>query len=306
MNPARLKAYSFLFITSIIWAVASPVIKFTLSGLSPLLFLFYRFGISAILGLFVLMFFRLKLPQTLKEAAFLLVYAFLTSTVALGLLFLGMDKTTVLDSTLITIILPLMVTVAGVVFLHEHVTKREKLGMAIAVTGMGVTLIEPFLALDGGVQKFSGNLLIFAYLVFATITSVMVKKLLRAGYQPAALANFSFIIGFLSLIPLVLLTYSTTEIVDSLRTLELKYQLGVFYMAVLSGTLAYTFSNKGQKTIEIGEAAVFSYLYPLLSVPIAVVWLKEKITPLFILGSIIIALGVAIAEIKKKSYNTLS
>src|SRR3989344_8440085 len=128
MNPSRLKAYFFLFITAVFWAIASPVIKFTLGGISPLLFLTYRFSISAILGLFFLAFMKPKLPKSFSEAALLLTYALFTSTFALGFLFLGMEKTTVLSATLITIVSPLMVSTAGVLFLHEHVTTREKFG----------------------------------------------------------------------------------------------------------------------------------------------------------------------------------
>lgn len=74
-------------------------------------------------------------------------------------------------------------------------------------------------------------------------------------------------------------------------------------MAIISGSLAYFLSNKAQKTIEIGEQSLFAYLYPVLSLPIAVLWLGEKITPTFIVGAIIITIGVAIAEIKRSRYN---
>ena len=74
-------------------------------------------------------------------------------------------------------------------------------------------------------------------------------------------------------------------------------------MALLSGSLAYYLSNKAQKSIEIGEASIFAYLYPIFSTPLAVIWLGEKITPMFTMGAVIIAIGVAIAEIKKRRYN---
>ena len=74
-------------------------------------------------------------------------------------------------------------------------------------------------------------------------------------------------------------------------------------MALLSGSLAYTLSHAGQKTIEIGEAAVFSYLYPLFAAPLAVLWLGEKITPSFIFGGLVITVGVVIAEYKKRKKN---
>ena len=61
-----------------------------------------------------------------------------------------------------------------------------------------------------------------------------------------------------------------------------------------------------QKSIEIGEASLFAYLYPLFSTPLAVVWLGEKITPMFIVGAVVITIGVVIAEIKKRRYNSIS
>jgi drug/metabolite transporter (DMT)-like permease len=70
-------------------------------------------------------------------------------------------------------------------------------------------------------------------------------------------------------------------------------------MAFLSGSLAYYLSTKAQKTIEIGDAAIFSHLYPLFSTPLAVLWLGERITPIFIIGGVIIAIGVFLAEYKK-------
>ena len=77
-------------------------------------------------------------------------------------------------------------------------------------------------------------------------------------------------------------------------------------MAIISGNLAFYLSNKAQKSIEIGEQSLFSYLYPLFSLPLAVLWLGEKVTPIYIFGGIIIIIGVAIAEVKKKRYNRIS
>jgi DME family drug/metabolite transporter len=70
-------------------------------------------------------------------------------------------------------------------------------------------------------------------------------------------------------------------------------------MALISGALGYFLFSLGQKSIEASEATVFSYIKPIFAVPLAVIWLGEKITVPFIIGSIIITLGVAVAEIKK-------
>ncbi len=131
----------------------------------------------------------------------------------------------------------------------------------------------------------------------------MAKKLLQKGVNPLTMTNFSFMVGFITLLPFTLFLNQESLILN-LASTPFPYHLGVIFMALISGNLAYFLANKAQKTIEIGEQALFSYLYPIFSFPLAVLWLKEKITPIFIVGAIIIAIGVFIAEIKKKRYTS--
>ena len=78
--------------------------------------------------------------------------------------------------------------------------------------------------------------------------------------------------------------------------------LGIIYMAVVSGNIAYILNNMGQKTIELSEAAPFAYLYPIFSAILAVILLGDKLTTTIIVGSIITLTGVVIAETKKRRY----
>jgi len=295
MNPHRLKAYLLLLIVTIIWGVAEPIIKHTLGGFPPLLFLTYRFGLSTLAAVIFFAFLGFHFPKERKTQLELLLYGFLNSTVSLGLLFFGLNKTTVLDATLITLINPLLIAFAGVYFLKEHVTSREKTGMAIALVGTLLTVAEPFLQNGHTLTRFSGNILIFIYLFTTAWGAVLAKKLLRAEVSPLTMTNFSFVIGFLTLVPFAALKYQISTILD----VPLPYHLGVIFMALISGSLAYFLANKAQKTIEIGEAAVFSYLYPIFAAPLAVIWLGEVITPIYLLGAVISTLGVVIAETKK-------
>lgn len=301
MNPSRTRAYLMLLLVSIIWGIASPVIKYTLEGFPPLLFLTYRFGISTIIAFISFAIFGLHFPTDKKTFWIMILCCFLTSTVSLGLLFFGLNDTTVLDSSLISLASPLIISMAGVTFLNEKVTKREKIGMGIAVIGTLLTVIEPMIQNGHEYLRLSGNLLILGYVIATVVVAVITKKLLKDGVNPLTLTNFSFIVGFLTLLPFALFTSQ-----KSLLSVNFNYHIGVFYMALISGSLAYFLSNKAQKTIEIGEQSLFAYLYPVLSLPIAVLWLGEKITPTFIIGAIIITIGVAIAEIKKKRYNSSS
>src|SRR3990167_7851712 len=143
MNPYRLQAYILLLIVTVIWGVAGGVIKFTLVYFDPLVFLAYRFAISSVASLLTALLIGFKLPKDKSIILLALFYGFLTTTVALGLLFFGFDETTAIDATLISATGPIFISAGGLIFLKEHVTFREKVGMGIAFFGTAITILEP-------------------------------------------------------------------------------------------------------------------------------------------------------------------
>jgi len=296
MARSRTIAYLALLATAVIWGAAGPVIKFTLGGIDALLFLTYRFALSALVALATIPWGGLKLPKNNKIRALTILYGFITSTVALGLLFLGLEKTTVLDMTLLAIAGPLLIVAAGAVFFHEHVPPRERIGIAIALTGMGLTVLEPVLKNGSALGQLQGNVLILLSLLAGTASAVLVKDLAKAGVSALVLTNVSFLVGFFTILPLPVLGGGLPGLVTTVQNLELPYHLGVIFMALFSGNLAYSLWARAHRSIEVGEAAIFSYLYPLFAAPLAVFWLGEKITGSFVLGAVIITIGVFTAE----------
>lgn len=298
----RLTAYLLLLVVAVIWGAALPIIKFTLNGFSPLIFLTYRFGISAIISLVLILLFGLHIPRK-KQVFFLtLGYGFLTSTITLGLLFLGVEKTTTVDTTLIAATGPILATVAGVIFLNEHVARREKLGIALAFAGVVVTLLEPILKNGDGITGLGGNMLVFASVLTGVASAVTAKIILREQVSPATAVNISFIVGFLTLLPAALILYPPQVIMEQIRSASLPYHMGLWYMAIFSGNIAYFLWHKAQKTIEVGEAGLFTYLQPIFAIPLAVLWLKETVSLPFVMGGLIITAGVFIAEYKRSIF----
>lgn len=296
----RFRAYILIFLVTVIWGIASPVIKYTLGGFDPLTFLVYRFGISTVISVIIFFTIGFKMPKDIGTNLLLILYGLLASSISLSLLFFGLRNTTVLDSSLITLSDPLLISIAGVYFLGERISKREKIGISIAVIGTLLTIIEPLLQSDS-ILKLSGNIMIIAYAIVVAGTAVIAKVLLRRGVDASTMTGVSFILGFISLLPFWIPAANI-----SLFTVNQSYHLGVLFMAVISGSFAFYLSNKAQKSIEIGEQAIFGYMYPIFSAPLAIYWLGEKITSTFIIGAIIIVAGVFIAEVKKKRYNSTS
>ena len=301
MTRYRLKAYFYLIAVAGIWGAAGPIIKFTLGGIDPLPFLAYRFTIAAI---FSALFFLVKVTRGKKfkklraNFSLALIYGVLAVPFALGTLFAGLDKSTVLDMTLIGIVGPLVVTAGSVFFFRESITKREKKGIAIVLLGVILNSFFP-LFFSPQSSKLTGNLLLLLFLLGDSASILIAKRAVQKKIKSANLTNLAFIIGALIVVPLAIIIYGS-DLVKIISALPLKYHLGVWYMALLSGNLAYFLYVRGQRTIEVSEAILFNYLQPIFQIPLAIFWLGESVTSSFIIGALIIALGLVVAEYKGK------
>lgn len=293
---ARTKSYLILLFVSAIWGIAGPVIKFTVGQIPPFVFLTYRFLISGVIGLIGLAITPLHWPTKPHAKLYILVYCFLTTTISLGLLFVGYQYTSALTGSILTALSPIMTAAIGVALLHEHVTRREKLGMSIALAGTLLITFEP----SPLGNSLLGNFLIILSLVLGLALSVMAKEISRnyPKVSPLGLTHLSFVVGFITILPFTLTQHSPFTILHSLLTAPPSAHLGVWYMALFSGTLAYWLWEKAQRTIEIGETAVFSYLVPFFTVPLSYFWLHESISTIFIISCLVTAAGIVIAETK--------
>jgi len=303
MTTRRLRAYIYLLLVAGIWGAAGPIIKFTLQAIDPLPFLAYRFTIAAV---FSTIFFLVKIQKGKKfnkiraNLPLSLLYGFLAVPFALGILFVGLDKSTILDFTLISVIGPLIVTAGGAFFYHDHITHKERVGISIVLIGVILSTFFPFLYNQSDL-KLTGNFLLLLYLFADGGSILLAKYLVQKKIKSANLTNLAFIVGVLIIVPLAILSYGGNNLVNSIVNLPFIYHLGVWYMALVSGSLAYFLYVRAAKSIEVSEAVLFNYLQPLFSVPLAVFWLKESLTITFVISVAIIAFGLVIAEHKKKN-----
>ncbi len=297
----RSHAFVLLLITSIIWGVAVPVIKATGVSFPPALFLTYRFLISTIVGAVYFYFNPLQISMIRKKWPEVLKHSLFTVGLGLGFLFLGLNYTDSVTGAILAATGPMFAVVAGAWFLREKITQNEIVGIGIAIFGSGIiTVPTGQLSISLELLSLMGAFFIIVSRFFDAIGAVYVKKSLTAGLQPEAIAHTSFIVGFIifSLVSLFILPVASS--VNQIVSAPLSAHLGVLYMALISGTFAYSLQAKALSTLHIGEASIFAYITPLWATPVAVIWLKEGISVKFIVGATIIAIGVAIAEYHKR------
>jgi len=284
MSSSRKSAYAALLITALIWGIAPPVIKYTLGFISPIGFLFYRFLLVSLILIIPLGLRIKKIKPAKKQWPQYLALGFLGTPLTLSLLFTGMAKATAIAGAVIWVIAPMLVILGGAFWLKDHITTKEKIGIAVVLTGTLITICQPLFSAQARLhQQILGNLLIFLGTIAWASFTLLAKK---ANLDNFILLSSSFLVGTIILLPLFL----------SQSNLPPQALPGIIYMAIFGSVIAYGTYLYGHRQIEVSEAALFTYLQPLFGVPLAAVWLKEPIVLPFLVGAALIAAGALIAE----------
>jgi drug/metabolite transporter (DMT)-like permease len=304
MPKSRTLAYLALLGSVAIWGAALPIVKPALSHATPLQFLFLRLIIASVIMLpFLIHTIRKKsIPLSLVPKIILIEVIGFAS---LYLTYLGLDRTSALQASLIMNTSPIFITLAGIIFLHETEEPREWLGLILAVIGTFTIFLTPLFSGSGlGFDRASliGSALILGTVLIHTTTMLAVKK----SYEGvdkfgilaiSALAN----LAFFSIFILSTNNLPTWEIATQKDVLR-----AIFYMGILGTPIASGLRIFGVLKIEVSEATLFTYLQPLIYIPLTVLWLHESINLTQILGLITIIIGVSLAEYRPDKTGLLS
>lgn len=284
----RQKAILALIVCNIIWGAASPIFKLALQNIPPFSFAFFRFALATVI---LLPFVHKDLHHFINAVTNwkqIVGYALTGVTINILFFFSALKLTTSITAPIIGSAGPIAIIIFGAIFLHEKTTIKKIIGSIVSLFGVFVLIIEPILdkGLDGSIL---GNL----FLMIATLGAVgqtLYGRNLAHKYPPLPLTFWAFFIGTLTFIPFALPELRSFPILDW------RGLLGIGFGAIFSSAIAYSLFNWGLSKIEASEAGLFFYIDPIIALLIAYPLLGEKPTPLFILGSVFVFLGIAVAE----------
>lgn len=309
--PTRKKSLLYILLANALWGVAPSFIKLGLETMPPLTFLFLRFIISTVV---ILPFFIIELkkhPIKLVDIPTPFFIGIVCYTVSLSLVFLGVQKTTALDSSLIGSIEPIVVCLLGAVLLGEVLSKNRLTGIIISLLGTLLIILEPFFSqiigrgvpVDGTSQRIFGNLLIALYLISNGIYVIATRKYFKkkGSVTPFIKVGIGFIAATITLFPLAMLELGASFGLPTRLNAQSAFGgpstiVALLYMALLSGLVAYLLCEKALQKMEATDAVLFTYLQPLFAVPVSYLLLGEKPTMVFLLGAVVIVVGIYIAE----------
>lgn len=298
----------------LIWAAAGPIIKLALEDIPVFALLLFRFTLVCVITLPYLIL-ELKKDPIYKQDIPGMIIMGLSGQTVIAIAFIAFKYTTALDAALISIIGTILTFVAGRYFFNEKITTKESIGIGIATLGTLYVVIEPAFSQEVGIdvgQRIFGNILMVIYQLGWPIYVVLGKYLtgnkskevnkvfkfmklkpLSKEYHPNTITAVSFFVGLATFIPMAIIEAFTTT---SYPVFSFSAVSSIIFLAVFSSIAAYGLHQWGLKYVEAQETALYSYLSPIFTIPFAYLLLAEIPSKTLIAGSLIIAVGVTIAE----------
>ncbi len=249
--------------------------------------------IRLIMGALVLMPFVLRqaVRPTRREITQMLAVGFVGFGISVGAQFVGTDKSTAVNGTLVTSASPAFILLFAALILSEKLTLQRIAAVVLATLGV-VVIVDPAQA-DFGSQTFAGNVI----LAFAALTwglySVLVRKI-SGRLDTLTITFFAFLGGLVLTIPAAALELPQRPI----GTITPEVVLGILYLGVVSTAGAMWLWNRSFALVDASLASLFFFAQPLVGTLLSVVLLNQQMTiPLWI-GSILIGIGLLLSIVR--------
>lgn len=294
-TPHR-KAVLALMMANIIWGAGSPIFKLALENLPPFTLAFIRFYFGAML-IFPLTRGNINIQR--RDIGNLLLLSICGISINIAFFFLGLSFAPSINAPIIASSAPILLIIFSIISLHEKPSKKVLFGTLISLMGILIIIGRPS-ASGNGKMELVGNL----FFLIATLGSVywtIISKKIKGSYKVATISFWSFFIGTITFFPFFLYEYFK---LNPFATIDYRGWLGIFVGIVFSSITAYSLYEFGLRKISASEIGLFTYIDPLAAAILAYFLLGEKITPLFLIGSVLVLGGIFIAE-KRFHYHPL-
>ncbi len=255
------------------------------AGAEPITVLFLRFTIAAVVMNLIMILRRTAYPRglVLLELILLGAIAYVGESLAY---FLALKMASAGLVALLLYIYPALVTALSAVFLKEHLTRVKIVALFIALSGTALTL-----RISGG-GSLMGILLGIAaavdYAIYILLGSRIVR---RSGSMASTTVIITSTAGvYVGIVAIHGTTYPTTS----------TGWIAIIAIALISTVLAFVTFFAGLKRIGPTTTSTLSTFEPIVAVVLAAIVLGETISPIQILGGILILAAVVLLATSDK------
>lgn len=289
-----MKNYILLLLTMIFWGLSWPVAKILVGSLNPFIVGFFRFLTASIAFAMVSIYLRNEIEwKKIRDNIGSFFLLGLTGIFGYGILFLvGLTFTTSAQGSIIAGMNPVSITVFTFLINKEQLESKWKYA-GFAISFIGVIFVIGISALiNFQLEYLIGNLIIFTSMLLWGIYSALGKRLM-AGFTSFESTSFAVYFGML------LFGISSLFMADKndIPSLDDPSWLGILFLGIFVTFLGFFFYFSAIQNIGATKSSIFINLVPIFGTISSYIFLNEKIIWTFIVGLILIIIGIIIINL---------
>lgn len=271
-----------------IWGGMYVVSKVVLEVVPPFSLLAIRLMLGAgTLGLIIL--FRSGSRLTSRQTRDSFLVGIMGYGISLGFQFVGTKLSTASNGALVTSATPAFVLLFAPYLLGEKTTRRGILALAVSTLGV-LAVIDPRTA-NFSSTLFMGNLSLLAAALTWALYSVLVRKVAQSADLLASSA-----VMLAAGIPSSIL-FGWFEVQNQgIGEITLGIFGGILFLGIISTALAMFLWNYAFARLPASAASLTFFAQPMVGTLLGWFFLGENITHLFLLGGILIGVGLVISS----------
>jgi len=189
------------------------------------------------------------------------------------------------NAALLMLTLPVSTAILAIIFLHERMNWVRWVSFSLAIVGVLMCSGLDLRNLNFGTSYFLGNLLVLLGTLGSAFYNSYGKKMLER-YSPMEMLFYTYVAMFVLMTPLVLA--QERGVFSHLAQFTLRTWIGLALLTFFHNYLSMVLFLRALKVLDAIQAALSNYLITFFGVPIAAIWLGERLTPMAIVGGVLV------------------
>ena len=204
------------------------------------------------------------------------------------------------NAAIITLALPPLSALLAYLILKEKMTPARWISFAIAIAGVVLCSTGDLKSLDFGSNYALGNLLIFLAVLGNAFYNTGAKKI-STRYTEIEMVFFTYIFVITLLFPLVM--YYESDIFARIPDFTTQTWIGLGLLTFFHNFLSMVLFFKALKVLDATQVALSNYLITFFGLPVAAIWLGEKLGFWTIIGGMLVLSGTVIITLWEHKTN---
>ncbi|MCX7879994.1 MAG: DMT family transporter [Ignavibacteria bacterium] len=205
------------------------------------------------------------------------------------LFFTSINLTTPPNVALAYALSPIFILVVASYFLKERIQLRKVFGVIIAFIGITIVLVEKGVSLRS--EFFLGNLIAITASISWAFYSVYGKPLILK-YGSIYTTGMSMILGLILYLPFSIINKDFSN----LTQVQVIHLSQIVYLAIMTSGVAYLIWYYALKRLPASNVGIFNNFQPIFTTILSVIFFSQQISPFFVVGGILVILGVTITQ----------